>query len=736
MFRHALSDLRNPTLAFLVLALLPAADVYAQSEVVELEGVRIFGPYYYYEFEPQSALQMVWRTPGFNPQESEGGRGLSGVRSNVLINGERPPPKGQSVRAQLREIPVAAVARIELIDAGARQDIDMQGYAQVVNVVILENRPAYYEVNTELQRTGTGNIRQQNSRQTEVEATGSFRWRAHEFTLSADHRDRTNRPPAQPDDIDPANPEQRFRSPNRWEQNGDGIELAAIFDLPGDSSVSLTSQFSTGESGSLPVLSADSPTDVNGVSQTFRTSDNDDDDYEISAEYRRPVASKGEFMLAVVDAQSERQNASSFTSESLTRNSISNTDSGETATRLLVTTFPTEHVTVRTTVTNAYNYSDGRFQRFENGVGVPIPGSDSRVTEDRRSVDTAIDFNLSDRWTLSGDIGLESYEIEARDVSSGVQTDPKGSVKIAYRPQPRTTLSFESNRDIGQLSFGQFLASSNLSSEILTAGAAEIEPVRSWRHSLIYDRRFGDVGVMRFELSRQERDNPIRTVALSDSLFVSQNTSGQMLDSFRSSIEVPFTRFNREDLILGVEGGGSWSDTIDPVTGVNREVSGNPYRFWSVQLRRDQRAGNFAWRVYAGRQTQGENFSVRSLTDSTRSHEWGGEIEWEIIDGLKLRTELNGPTSEVWNQTFFGAVRAPGLDPSFLASTVVHRDRQASLSVEWRGWDHFEIRASLSTQPKVRTVESLTPFGEALGTMIVNEIESAPRAWLRFRVYR
>lgn len=732
MFRQ----LRNATIACLSLALLPAAALHAQSEVIELDGVRIFEPYYYIEFDPQSALQMVWRTPGFNPQESEGGRGLSGVRSNVLINGERPPPKGQSVREQLREIPVAAVARIELIDAGARQDVDMQGYPQVVNVVILENRPAYYEVNTQLQRTGTGDIRQENSRQTEVQATGSFTWRAHEFTLSTDHRDRMNRPPARPDDIDPANPEQRFRSPNRWEQIGDGIELAAIFDLPGDSSISLTSQISSGESGSLPVLSADDPTGVDGISQTFRTSDNEDDQHEFSAEYRRPVASQGEVMLAVVDTQNERRNASSFTSEGLTRSSIGDTDSGETATRLLVTTFPTEHVTVRTTVTSAYNYSEGRFQRFENGVNVPIPGSDSRVVEDRRSVDTAVDFNLNERWTLSGDIGLESYDIEARDVSSGVQTDPKGSVKVAYRPQPRTTLSFESNREIGQLSFSQFLASSNLSSEILTAGAAEIEPVRSWRHSLTYDHRFGDVGVMRFELSREERDNPIRTVALSDSLFVSQNTSGQTLDNFRGSIEVPFTRFNREDLILEVAGGGSWSDTIDPVTGLQREVSGNPRRFWNVQLRRDQRAGNLAWNVYASRQTQGDNYSVRSISDSTRSHEWGGSIEWEIIDGLKIGAELNGPRTERWTQTFFGAVRTPVLDPSFLASTIVRRDRQASLSVEWRGWDHLEIRANLRTEPEVRTVESLTPFGDALGTTIVNDIRSAPRLWLRFRVYR
>ncbi len=52
--------------------------------------MRVFEPDYYDEFDPRSALQMVFRTPGFNPQERDGGRGLSGVRSNILIDGERP----------------------------------------------------------------------------------------------------------------------------------------------------------------------------------------------------------------------------------------------------------------------------------------------------------------------------------------------------------------------------------------------------------------------------------------------------------------------------------------------------------------------------------------------------------------------------------------------------------------------------------------------------------------------
>lgn len=717
----------------MALILAPSAQVLGATDGAQAEGVRVFDPNYYTEFDPVSALEMVFRTPGFRPQESDGGRGLSGVRSNILINGKRPPPKGKSIRQQLRETPVAGVAAIELIDAGARLDIDMQGYPQVVNVITVADAPAYYEVTTEVQRTGTGAVDQENSRNTDVGATGAFTWREHEFTMSGDFRERDNQSPADFVSIDPANPTQRISSLSRWQQDNRGIDLNAIFRLPNESSLTFNGQFNDSVAGRSPVSLLAAQDAVESIDQTF---DSEEDRQDISAEYRRPLATNGEILVAFVDATNTDQSQSSLRTDTVTRSSINDQESGETATRVLVTNIPNNRLTIRTTATTAFNYFEGRFQLFEDGVELPVAGSDSRVTEDRRSLESAVDWNLSERWTFTGSIGLESYQIESRDVSSGLQTDPKGGVKISFRPQPRTTLSFESSRVIGQLSFGQFLASSNLSSEILTAGASELEPVRRWIHTLSYDRRFGDVGVMRFDLRRQQRDNPIQSVALSDSLIVSQNTGPQTIDSIEGSIEFPFARFGREDLILGIAGAASESDTIDPVTGERRNVSGNPFRYWSVELRRDPRAADLAWGMSVGRQSQGDQYSVRNVNQSSASHEWGAFVEWEPIDGLKIRTNLNGPRTEYWVSNLFPAVRAIGLDPSFIATTTTRVERSASIQVDWRRWEHLEIRAQISTRPGIRTEETLTPFGAITSPLLATEIARAPRAMLRFRYFR
>lgn len=725
--------LRKSIIGLLVLVLGPALAAVAQIPEDTAEGVRIFAPDYYDEFDPISALQLVFRTPGFNPQESDGGRGLSGVRSNILIDGRRPPPKGQSIRQQLREMPVAGVQFIELIDAGARLDIDMQGYPQVVNVITVENAPAYYEVTTQMHRAGTGDINQENERNTQIEATGSFSWRGHEFTMSGDTRDGSNKSPAGFVSIDPANPEQRISSLNRWDQDNSGVQLVGDFTLPNDSSLEVSTRFNSFQGASTPI-----PLD-NGVDPNefvTQSSDNQNDQKDISAEYLRPFGENSTMTFAFVDAVQEQISESSLIDSDGVLSSISDRESGETAARVVITQPLSQRLTVRSEATTAFNYFEGGFSLFADGVQIPVEGSDSRVEEDRRSVEGSVDWSFSDRWTLQGTVGVESYEIETREASSGIQTDPKGQISLLFRPQARTTFTLESSREIGQLSFGQFLASSNLSSEIITAGAVTLEPERSWRHAAIYDRRFGDVGVMRFELARREVDNPVRQVALSDSLIVAQNTSPRLIDEARVQLEYPFERFGREDLILAIQTRLRQSDTIDPVTFEARDVSGVQTRNWSVEFRRDPGEGRLAWNFFVSGQKDGKDYSVRLIGESDSRSDWGASVEWEPIDGLKFRTELQGPQTTRYTSTFFAAVRSPGLQPSFIATTTTRSDRSGSFTVEWRRQERFEIRASLSTRPKVNTIETLTPFGDPVGTFLSREFDRTPRVTVRFRFYR
>jgi hypothetical protein len=440
-------------------------------------------------------------------------------------------------------------------------------------------------------------------------------------------------------------------------------------------------------------------------------------------------------MLAVADGLTSNLSEASLNDNGLVRSSVNDRESGETAIRLRLTQKPTAALTVRTTGTTAFNFFEGAYRLLEDGIELPIQGSDSRVEEDRQSLGSAVDWNLNNQWTFTGELGVESYDIRSSEAATGIQTDPRGSVAMLFRPRDRTTFTLESEREIGQLSFSGFLASSSLSSGILTAGADVLEPERRWVHSASYDKRFGDVGVLRVVLSREEVENPIRQVALSDVVVVSRNTSSQTINSLQASIDYPFESFGREDLVLSLSGRLSDSATIDPVTGEIREVSGINSWFWNIGLRRDPGDGRVAWGFEVSEWVQGDSYSVRTIRSQDASHDWQAYVSWEPIDGLKFRTRLEGPSSN-WRETrLFASVRAPGLEPFFLATTTTATERSGSFSVEWRRMERLEITASLSTRPSTRTEESLRPFGESSGTLLVREIASAPRAVLRFRFY-
>ena len=77
---------------------------------------------------------MIVRVPGFQFDGGNNVRGFGGAAGNVLIDGQRPASKRDSLEAVLRRVPASTVERIELI-RGSAPGIDMQGQTVVVNVV-------------------------------------------------------------------------------------------------------------------------------------------------------------------------------------------------------------------------------------------------------------------------------------------------------------------------------------------------------------------------------------------------------------------------------------------------------------------------------------------------------------------------------------------------------------------------------------------------------------------------
>ncbi|MFM8821257.1 MAG: TonB-dependent receptor plug domain-containing protein, partial [Phenylobacterium sp.] len=105
----------------------------AAAEATE-RGVISYPPSFFAEVGPSTALDMVQRLPGFSFDRGAAVRGLSGAGGNVLIDGEPPVSKNDSLEEILRRIPVSSVLRIDVIRGGA-PGIDMQGRTVIANVI-------------------------------------------------------------------------------------------------------------------------------------------------------------------------------------------------------------------------------------------------------------------------------------------------------------------------------------------------------------------------------------------------------------------------------------------------------------------------------------------------------------------------------------------------------------------------------------------------------------------------
>jgi hypothetical protein len=89
---------------------------------------------FYKPFQPQSALDMLERTPGFLLSEGTSVRGFGNAAGNVLIDGQRPTVKGGGITEVLRRIAASRVDRVVLLRG--TDAAEAQGQTLVANLVL------------------------------------------------------------------------------------------------------------------------------------------------------------------------------------------------------------------------------------------------------------------------------------------------------------------------------------------------------------------------------------------------------------------------------------------------------------------------------------------------------------------------------------------------------------------------------------------------------------------------
>jgi hypothetical protein len=600
------------------------------------QGILIFTPDFFADQNPNTALDMVQRVPGFSVSDGDGGRGFEGAVGNILINGARPASKNDSGSSVLSRTLVAQVERIELIRGGA-PGIDMQGYSVVVNVILKNESSRQTVINANATFFDGG---------TDVYG-GSYQFTARDgdrtwgFTLS------DGIGMSDSNGIGPATRRAADGTLLRQEDfyndaygGGSGIRGNYAAPLLGGK-VDLTARYGVNDFHSFEQLTG---------TGTFRESrfDNDGTSGEFGAVYTRPLGARLSMETRFIHEFSDFDSVSTYNADmgggpEPEQRFQSTGEASETIARSLVRFERSEALTFEGGGEIAYNRLDTEQAFSVGGTPVVLPSASVVVEETRGEL-----FGKS-TWRVSPTLSLESgLRLESSTISQSGDTENEKSfffakprVQLSWTPMADTQVRARFEREVGQLDFGDFAASAELDSQNVLGGNADLEPEDRWISEVTFERRFWGDGIVSIGLRHDEIGNVIDRIPLAGGLSAVGNIGDGTLDQLSVNIIIPTDK-------AGISGGqfrfrNDWNSTevTDPTTGEKRPISGVRARQPVISFAQDITT----WRV---------NWSVawipvlgQATYDPDQTFAWKGSdyfelaAEYKPTDSLSIRAQVN-----------------------------------------------------------------------------------------------
>lgn len=460
-------------LAFLLLAT-PALAQSAPS------GIGSYPAAFFQENQPVTALDMVRLVPGFRVQAGDSDiRGFSGTVGNVLIDGQLPTSKEESIEQVLGRISASAVARIELIRGAA----DMHGHAVLANVV----------------RIRSVSLKGRAEAQGAINTTGST---APRLALNITRQGVESVLDVSASYGRTIGNNQGFGTRGRFLPDGTPVRLSE-YEFP---SLSNFAEFSTAYrqpfwGGDLNLgLVLKQQREYSDVREyiTFPASalitgleSDRSRNGEARLEYARPLGQWGQVQLFAVHRQEERDEISQTTTILGTDRSRSLFNQREDVGRL-AWQMQDGDLKLDAGVEGSINVLSSRSTLTINNAPVTLPAANLRVQEYRAEFFGTATWRFSP--VLVSELGLR-YEMSTLKQSgdSSLVKDLaflKPRWLTTWNPAPGHELRLLLERQVGQLNFRNFASSTSLNSNLVNAGNKNLEPDNSWVVALTWERYF------------------------------------------------------------------------------------------------------------------------------------------------------------------------------------------------------------------------------------------------------
>ncbi|GAA0869358.1 TonB-dependent receptor [Brevundimonas basaltis] len=639
-------------------------------------NVTPYAPDYFAEFRPVTALDMIGRIPGFQFDGGSSARGFAGTAGNVLIDGVRPPTRGDSLASVLSRIPAAQVLRIDVVRAGAG-GIDMQGKAVVANVIRKPDAGVSGSAAASLSMNDQGRfqpgVNLQARRQRDGRSMdGSFRFStgSQEFSGVRERR----RP----------NGEVLLVGLNDGDVGYSNGETTGVYEGPlggGRVRANVLVNYSASLFEGTDIL-------IFPGGQDFSRSDSTRWRGEAGLRWNRSLPRGMNLELVGFQSLTQNDNAGAYDTPFFTTRTLSDQTSGESIVSGTLKFAPLETgrgaLNLEAGSETALNWVDSATAYTFDGSPLFLPGDDTRVEELRNeSFVTAL-------WAARPNLSVEAnlrYELSriTADGSAGEAETTLGYLKprlaATWTVAPRNTLTFKLEKSVDQLSFGAFTASAAFATDIYGRGNPDIRPAQIWLSSARYERLFGTQGSFVAEFTHEVFEDVLGVVVIYEippggttprPFNITRNVGGATRDRLTLSGRLPLDRWGMSGGLLSGQVYHRWSDTTDPVTFVDRRLSGEQATGWSIALNQNLVAQRINWNVSmsSGQDTIGYSPSVLSRFSSQPTGQFNltyrPDPQWSVTGGLYVgsgsRNEFtlyNAPR-HVGTPVYTEASRQPG----------------------------------------------------------------------------
>lgn len=611
-----------------------ASPVHAQNQNPDQSALK-FEAAYFETFSPRTAADMIERLPGFQLTAASEDRGLGTGGANVLINGQLITGKGETPVEQLARIPATNVVYIQIVEG------------EVLNIPGL-NGPVANIVTRGGKTSGTWRwspeFRPRNEAALSRGALALTRQTGNVSLGLGIELDQLRDGFYGPETLTRADGALFETRDEGVEIRGDIHRVTATVGWSGANDRSANSKLTVETFNFLrPQISDSTRVAAGGVDGTTDSLFSEDrTTVRFDGDTQTPLAFGKLKLIALLDHET-RDLGNTFDIFTQARGFIARQ------------TFAEEIETIEAIGRAEFDWRDDAgaswqaasevaLNRLDLSTELNVSGTprtdDATIEELRYQGSLSHTRTLSPSLSLQALVGAEYSTLEQGTVERSF-VRPKGFLSVAWKPDSALTTTMRVSRDVGQIRFRDFLASTSLVDEFETAANPDLVPPQSWTILGRIDRRWTDGHRIALEASHEEISDLVDRIPVG----VTGDAIGNIESASRQKIELTATlmgsAFGLDGAQFDLRGIVRDSSVTDPVEGFNRQISDLITQSLQIDYRHDLKGTDWAWGAGLTESEQAPRFQtniiVRQDTNPESNYVF---LEHKDLFGMTVQARL------------------------------------------------------------------------------------------------